>query len=123
MFEDDETTTISSTGMMTPTEFQDPTITILVYVRNSMGHHRQNVQVKMRQSMLFGELVASLRARFDQSEGFGLQRDLPSGDAMVRPECALIFDSDTPASLELTDRAKLTFQKPEFVEAMDVSMM
>ncbi|KAG9646062.1 hypothetical protein KCU95_g5062, partial [Aureobasidium melanogenum] len=76
LFEDDETTTIASTGMMTPT-----------------------------------------------SEGFGLQRELPPKDGMGLPECVLIFESDTPASLELEDRAKLTFMKPVWVEAMDVSKM
>ncbi|KAG9697097.1 hypothetical protein KCU95_g262, partial [Aureobasidium melanogenum] len=129
MYEDDETMTISSTGMMTPTktticqspgqELQNPTIMILVSVRNQKGHVRKDVQVKMRRSMAFRELVTLLKTRFDQSENFGLEIELAS-QRITMPEYAHVFDSDTPASLKLGDRRNFVFRKPDF-EAIDMS--
>lgn len=123
MSNDDETTTISTAGMMTPTvrphslktsarktdiwkttacsslgqQLQEPTITILVEVKDRKGYIRRNVQVNMRRSMTFGELVSLLKARFDQSKGLSLRKDIPQRNSMGPSECVLIFDSDTPA--------------------------
>lgn len=85
-------------------ELEEPTITMLVGVKNHIGQERRSLQVKMRCGMPFGELVALLKRKFDTSQNFGLQmKAFKDGESSggVR----LIFDSDTPASVRLSSVA------------------
>ncbi|THX83318.1 hypothetical protein D6D04_03046 [Aureobasidium pullulans] len=113
---DNENVAASSTGMMTPTstvtgdltdvEKHEPTITILLTVSPHIKSKR--FEIKLRQNMPFGNLVQTLKAKFDPSftEGFVLQMDVspkkpgnvPSSGATIS---RIVFDSDTPACVRL----------------------
>ncbi|CAD0095216.1 unnamed protein product, partial [Aureobasidium mustum] len=100
MFKDDETAATSTTGIMTPTS-QEPTITILLLVRQRPAS--EDVQVKMRRSMPFGKLAEMLRAKFKNTTHFYLRKALTTMpiDSKTQEDWQVIFDSDTPASLGL----------------------
>lgn len=72
---------------------------MLVSVKDQIDHQRQNLQVKMRCGMPFGELVALLKKKFDMSQAFGLEMKAPEKYGVISGGIRLIFDSDTPASV------------------------
>ncbi|THZ69796.1 hypothetical protein D6C84_10482 [Aureobasidium pullulans] len=124
---DNKSVAASSTGMMTPTstvtgdstnvEKQEPTIAIRLTIKSSRGS--KNIEIKLRRIMFFGDLVQILKTKFDIFEGSVLQMDVsPSGPS----EWWIVFDSDTPASLGLKDRASFCFNYAS-AQALDVSKM
>ncbi|THW71573.1 hypothetical protein D6D19_07267 [Aureobasidium pullulans] len=109
---DNESVTVSSTGMMTPTstvtgdltdvEKHEPTITILLKIKliNSL-QNAKGVDIKLRQHMPFGNLVQILKTKFDPTEGFVLQMEVPPKPPVTYTAWRVIFDSDTPASVRI----------------------
>jgi hypothetical protein len=127
--------------MARPASIREPpesTITILLNVNPGYAWMRK-LQVRMRRSMSFGQVVSLLRAKFKDTENHHLHlRESKRSSSEER----IIFDSDTPDSvrsslpkitcsytkclgvqLRLKVRAKLEFVSPLIVEPMDISNM
>ncbi|CAC9884810.1 unnamed protein product, partial [Aureobasidium pullulans] len=93
---DNKSVAASSTGMMTPTSKQEPTVAIRLTIKSIRDS--KNIEIKLRRNMFFGDLVRILKTKFDIFEGSVLQMDVsPSGPS----EWWIVFDSDTPASVRL----------------------
>ncbi|THW77900.1 hypothetical protein D6D18_09838 [Aureobasidium pullulans] len=108
--------TLSSPGAMTPTstimnsstnlDMDEPTTIILLAVYNHKDYLEKKVEIKLRMNTSFGKLATLLRSK----------------GKYTAYEWRIIFESDTPASLNLEDRAQLRFEVTQD-EILDASNM
>ncbi|KAI5211454.1 hypothetical protein AUEXF2481DRAFT_206772 [Aureobasidium subglaciale EXF-2481] len=129
--DDCETIGASFTGIMTPgstvfgLEIPKPTVVIRVRVTYKYGKTRERLEIKMRRDMPFKELVSLFKNRHAGCERFLFQYvtwselDKPKSQRRYR----LIFETDTPACLDLADIAELEFVWPGDTKAMDLSQV
>jgi hypothetical protein len=126
------------TSCSTIRDIQEPTIVILVDV--IQGPKRPEVQVKMRRNMPFGQLIAWLRTKFEQTEHHQLRSIIIQARSPFK--WRIIFESDTPAlvclsllnishsytydsrvQLGLEDRTTIKFMTPDGIEAVDMTTL
>ncbi|TIA48213.1 hypothetical protein D6C83_05063 [Aureobasidium pullulans] len=99
-------------GYTTDPETQEPTIIIVLMVEKPISGY-ERLEIKMRRNSSFGKLASLLRTKFD----YAAKHVLQTGDL---DEWKIIFDTDTPASLKLEDRAQLRFVRSD-IEPLDAS--
>ncbi|THZ21608.1 hypothetical protein D6C89_06537 [Aureobasidium pullulans] len=100
------------TSYATVPEMLEPTITVVLMVEKPISGY-ERLEIKLRQNSSFGKLAPLLRTKFDYAAKHVLQTsDLD--------EWKIIFDTDTPASLKLEDRAQLRFVRSD-IEPLDAS--
>ncbi|THY12060.1 hypothetical protein D6D02_05413 [Aureobasidium pullulans] len=121
MFDNESADTCSSdmqlaapkmTSYATVPEMLEPTITVVLMVEKPISGY-ERLEIKLRQNSSFGKLAPLLRTKFD----YAAKHVLQTGDL---DECKIIFDTDTPASLKLEDRAQLRFVRSD-IEPLDAS--
>jgi hypothetical protein len=102
------------------------------------GPRCTEVQVKMRESMPFGQLLAWLKVKFEKTEHYRLRHKFLKAYCLL--EWRIIFESDTPAhvrsplpraaslctkdlcvQLNICDRTTLRFVAPDDVEAVGMT--
>jgi hypothetical protein len=69
----------------------------MLYVDQPGSRVYKELQIKMRRTMPFGEVSASLKAKFKKTEEHHLRLEIPQQRGPV--EWRILFDSDTPASV------------------------
>ncbi|THY52516.1 hypothetical protein D6C98_05243 [Aureobasidium pullulans] len=121
MFDNESADTCSSdmqlaaptmTSHATDPEMLEPTITVVLMVEKPISGY-ERLEIKLRQNSSFGKLASLLRTKFD----YAAKHVLQTGDL---DEWKIIFDTDTPASLKLEDRAELRFVRSD-IEPLDTS--
>ncbi|THZ11585.1 hypothetical protein D6C91_09170 [Aureobasidium pullulans] len=100
------------TSYATDPEMLEPTITVMLMVEKPISGY-ERLEIKLRQNSSFGKLASLLRTKFDYAAKYVLQ----TGDL---DEWKIVFDTDTPASLKLEDRAELRFVRSD-IEPLDTS--
>ncbi|THW10892.1 hypothetical protein D6D24_07577 [Aureobasidium pullulans] len=93
-------------------EMLGPTTTIVLMVEKPISGY-ERLEIKLRQNSSFGKLAPLLRTKFD----YAAKHVLQTGDL---DEWKIIFDTETPASLKLEDRAQLRFVRSG-IEPVDAS--
>ncbi|THY81218.1 hypothetical protein D6C92_10434 [Aureobasidium pullulans] len=88
----------------------EPTTIILLAVYNHKDYLEKKVEIKLRMNTSFGKLATLLRSKFDQTEKHVLRYQYKVRGKYTAYEWRIIFESDTPASLHLEDRAQLSFE-------------
>ncbi|THW32739.1 hypothetical protein D6D22_09472 [Aureobasidium pullulans] len=99
-------------GYTTDPETQEPTIIIVLMVEKPISGY-ERLEIKLRRNSSFGKLASLLRTKFD----YAAKHVLQTGDL---DEWKIVFDTDTPASLKLEDRAQLRFVRSD-IEPLDAS--
>ncbi|THW71574.1 hypothetical protein D6D19_07266 [Aureobasidium pullulans] len=100
----------------------EPTTIILLAVYNHKDYLEKKVEIKLRMNTSFGKLATLLRSKFDQTEKHVLRYQYKLRGKYTAYEWRIIFESDTPASLNLEDRAQLRFEVTQD-EILDASNM
>ncbi|THV94808.1 hypothetical protein D6D27_03585 [Aureobasidium pullulans] len=95
-------------------EMLGSTTTVVSMVEKPISGY-ERLEIKLRQNSSFGKLASLLRTKFD----YAAKHVLQTGDL---DEWKIVFDTDTPASLSLEDRAQLRFVHSD-IEPLDASNM